>query len=78
MDIYHQIETSADQSKQIDLFKQILQIAQEQFYVLGISLISNGYGIVKNNMHNVPAKMFSTGGQWPNPAPTNPCEYFYE
>ena len=78
MDIYHQIETSADQGKQIDLFKQILQIAQEQFYVIGISLISNGYGIVKNNMHNVPAKMFSTGGQWPNPAPTNPCTYFYE
>lgn len=78
MDLYRQIEATADLNKQNDLMKQILAISVDQFYVIGVSSLANGYGIVKNNLKNVPAKMFSTGGQWPNPAPTNTCLYFYQ
>ncbi len=78
MDLYRQIEATADLSKQHDLMKQILAIAADQFYVIGVSSLANGYGIAKNTLRNVPAKMFSTGGQWPNPAPTNTSLYFYQ
>ena len=56
--------------------KQILEIAADQFYCIGLALPPNGYGIVKNNFRNVPARMFFTGGPYINPAPTNPSQYF--
>ncbi|NOZ27672.1 MAG: ABC transporter substrate-binding protein [Chloroflexi bacterium] len=75
MELYDQLKATGDPDKQADLMKQILEIAADQFYVIGISLPPKGYGIVKNNFHNVPKVM---PGSWlyPNPAPTNPCQYF--
>jgi peptide/nickel transport system substrate-binding protein len=75
MDLYNQLKTTGDAAKQDDLMKQILEITQQEFYVIGISLPANGYGIVKNNFHNVPQSM---PGSWlyPNPAPTNPMQYY--
>ena len=55
--------------------KQILQESADAFYVFGISLPPDGYGIVKNNMKNITKTMpFSYG--WPTPAPTMPEQYF--
>jgi peptide/nickel transport system substrate-binding protein len=76
MDLYDNVvKGSGDPAKQLDAFKQILQIAADQFYAIGISLPSNGYGVVKNNFHNVPKSM---PGSWlyPNPGPTNTCTYY--
>lgn len=78
MELYNQILATADEAKQTDLVKQILAIAQDQFYAIGIALPANGYGIVKNNFKNVPKTMFSTGGPFMNPATTNPCQYYFE
>lgn len=77
MDLYNQLKSTADPAQQNELMMQILEIAADQFYVIGISLPVGGYGIVKNNFHNVPESM---PGSWlyPNPAPTNPCQYFIE
>ena len=75
MDLYNQLKAEPDTAKQAELMKQILQIAQENFYVMGISLPLEGYGIVKNDFHNVPEKMF---GAWlyPHPGPVNPQQFF--
>jgi peptide/nickel transport system substrate-binding protein len=78
MQIYQdEILGTGDTNKQAEAFKQLLQIAQDQFYVIGISLPGNGYGIVKNNFHNVPKSM---PGAWlyPNPAPTDPAQYYMD
>jgi len=77
MELYDQLKATGDPKKQDELMKQILQIAQEQFYALGIALPTNGYGIVKNNFKNVPKSM---PGAWlyPNPGPTNPEQYFID
>ena len=71
------VKATGDAKKQEELMKQILQIAQEEFYAIGIALPANGYGIVKNNFKNVPKIM---PGSWlyPNPAPSNPCQYYVE
>ena len=77
MELYEQLKATGDAKKQEELMKQILQIAQEEFYAIGIALPANGYGIVKNNFKNVPKIM---PGSWlyPNPAPSNPCQYYVE
>jgi len=77
MELYDQLKASGDTKKQDDLMKQILQIAQEQFYAIGIALPTNGYGIVKNNFKNVPKIM---PGAWlfPNPGPSDPPQYFFD
>ncbi len=78
MALYDQVKSTGDEAKQAELMKQLLAIAADQFYVIGTVLPPNGYGIVKNNFRNVPERMFATGGIWPNPAPTDPSQYFIE
>ena len=57
--------------------REILDLAADAFYVIGISLPSQRFGIVKNNFHNVPAVM-PHSWVYPDPAPTNPSQYFIE
>jgi len=75
MELYQQLKASAKPEEQTKLMKQILEIARDNFYVMGISLPSNGYGIVKNDFHNVPATMFNAY-LYPHPGPTNPPQYY--
>ncbi len=77
MELYRQLEATGDIAKQNELMKQVLAIAADEFYTIGISLPANMYGIVKNNMRNVP-KVMPNAFTYPNPAPTNPAQYFFE
>jgi peptide/nickel transport system substrate-binding protein len=77
MNLFADIRKTLDQEKQSDLMKAILKIAKDQFYSIGISLPVDGFGIVKNNFHNVPEAM-PAAFVYPNPAPTNPSQYFIE
>jgi peptide/nickel transport system substrate-binding protein len=75
MELYQQIRSTGDEGKQAELMKQILDIAAEQFYVIGLSTPVAGYGIQRNDFFNVPKSMF---GSWlyPDPAPWNPQQFF--
>ena len=77
MELYNQIQATGDAAQQDEFMKQILEIATDEFYAIGISLGPNGYGIVRNNFHNVPSPI---PGSWlyPNPGPTNPEQYWVE
>ena len=77
MELYDQIKATGDLELQNELMKEIIAIAKDQFYMIGISSSPPGYGIVKNNFHNVPTTM---PGSWnyPTPAPTNPEQYWIE
>lgn len=77
MELYNQLRSTGDLAKQRELMAEILEIAADEFYVIGISTQAPGYGIVKNNMRNVPESMPSSW-IYPNPAPTNPQQYFFE
>lgn len=74
--LYDDLKAKPDAASQQDVMKQILQGAADNFYVFGISLPSDGYGIVKNNMRNILKTMPNSFG-WPTPAPTMP-EQFYK
>lgn len=77
MQLYNQIQATADVDKQIALMKQILDIAADQFYVIGLYHPATGYGVIRNNFRNVPSTM-PDSGNFPNPAPTNPCQYYID
>ena len=77
MSLYDQILMTADQEKQYALMTKILDIAADQFYVIGISTPPLRYGILKSNFHNVP-DFIPQSWTYPHPAPTNPCQYFIE
>ena len=75
--LYDQIRGCAEPECMELLIEQILAIAEEQFYVMGISLAPNQYMLVRSDFHNVPRTM-PYSWAWPTPAPTNPCQYFID
>ncbi|MEJ7838280.1 MAG: ABC transporter substrate-binding protein [Thermomicrobiales bacterium] len=77
MALYDEIRQSPDIDRQNELFAQILEIAQQQFYGMGIVLPINGYAIVKNNFMNVP-DVFPESYVYMTPGPTNPQQYFFQ
>ncbi len=76
LDLYGQVNATADVDKQVELMNQILQIAKENFWTIGVAVGPDGYGIVKNNLHNVIDQ--PSGWLYPNPAPTNPEQYYFD
>ncbi|WP_020579276.1 ABC transporter substrate-binding protein [Actinopolymorpha alba] len=75
--LYDQLQETPDETQQHALVKQIMDINAEMFNVIGISLPGNGYGIVKNNFHNVPASMRDSVICL-TPGMTQPEQYFVE
>ena len=76
LELYDELRRTAGEEQQTALFEEVLAIAQEQFYAIGICLPTLGYGIVKNNVVNVPASM-PEGWLYPTPAPSNPSLYAF-
>ena len=54
--------------------KDFLDVSQEQFYAMGISLTQVGHGIVGDYFRNVPDSMPSST-VYNDPGPTNPEQY---
>ncbi|MEJ7838282.1 MAG: hypothetical protein WKF81_05655, partial [Thermomicrobiales bacterium] len=77
MALYDELRESPDADRQNELFAQILEIAQQQFYAMGIVLPINGYAIVKNNFMNVP-DIFDEAYVFMTPGPTNPQQYYFQ
>jgi peptide/nickel transport system substrate-binding protein len=76
MELYWEMVKTPDEAGQKDLFRQILQIATEQFYAIGTVRIPESYGIVKNNLHNIPG-IFPESHVWACPANTNPEQWYF-
>ncbi len=77
MELYDMIKATTDTEEQAEYMRELLQIAKEEFYVMGIALPGDGYGIVRNNFHNVPESM-PASWQYVNPGPTNTCQYYID
>ena len=75
MTLYRELTTKGNEQEQLHLMAQILDIAAENFLVIGTVLPTLEHGIMKNNFRNVPAIMPS-GWSYPHPAPTNPAQYY--
>ncbi|MBA2277344.1 MAG: ABC transporter substrate-binding protein [Chloroflexia bacterium] len=75
IEIFREIQTTIDPAQQINLMRQILDIAADQFWCMGVALRANEYGTVKNTLMNTPRNSV-TGWLHADLAPTNPPQYF--
>jgi peptide/nickel transport system substrate-binding protein len=76
-ELYRDIIATPDADRQAVIMKEILGIAREQFYAIGVSLTERTYGVVSDDFRNVPGVM-PAGWVYPNPAPTNPSQYYIQ
>ncbi|MEM9428623.1 MAG: ABC transporter substrate-binding protein [Pseudomonadota bacterium] len=74
--LYDQFKAEADQEKALGLFRQIHQMAADEFEIIGITFRPSTYGVVNAKLRNVPEAL---PGSWmyPDPAPTLPWTYYY-
>lgn len=77
MTLYWELQQKPTLEEQIDLMNQIIQISADYFPTICISTQPDLYGIVKNDMLNVPDSMIQSA-TYPDPAPTNPEQYFFK
>ncbi|MEQ7009760.1 ABC transporter substrate-binding protein [Actinopolymorpha sp. B17G11] len=75
MKLYDQFRATVDKAEARGLFNQILQIAIEQFWVIGLVSVDGTYGTVRRNFRNVPRKI-PAAWLYPTPGPTRPEQYF--
>lgn len=77
IEIWRRLQAAPAKKGRSALMKQILDIAREEFYVLGINLQPEEYATVSNRLHNVP-KALPNSWVYPTPGPTNPGQYYIE
>lgn len=77
MELYDQLKATADPDAQSDLMNQILQIAADEFWAMGVNLTPPGYAIKKNNFMNAPTS-YPNAWLYPHPGPTNPFQYYID
>jgi peptide/nickel transport system substrate-binding protein len=73
--LYEELQVTVDAARQAEIVRELLDIAAEQFWAIGITRYYQAYGIIKNNFHNVPETLW----QWhvsASPAQTNPEQYY--
>ncbi|MCM2293084.1 ABC transporter substrate-binding protein [Allorhizobium sp. BGMRC 0089] len=75
--LYAEIKQTSDSDKQTALFKQILDIAADQFYEIGISDMPQQFAVKANDLHNVMA-VAPTSWIYPSPAPSNTEQWFIQ
>jgi ABC-type transport system substrate-binding protein len=75
MQLYDQLLATPDADEQAALLEEIIDIAVDEFYHIGIVRAAEHVGVVRNNFHNVPKSM-PEGAPFSTPAPTNPVQYF--
>ncbi len=71
------VKTSTTYDAQVKAMNELLALSADQFYVLGIMTPPDQYGIVKNNMHNVPDRMILSF-VFPTPAPYYTFTFFFK
>ena len=57
--------------------REVMRIAAEQFYTIGIVQPTSDYGIINKKMRNVPPVMLASS-QYPHPGPVNPEQFWFD
>ncbi|MCI0396127.1 MAG: ABC transporter substrate-binding protein [Chloroflexi bacterium] len=76
MELFDQVRSTADSDLQLQLMAELLEIAADEFYVMGAVLAPNSRLYTSTNLHNVPPLMPLSVINYPTPAPSNPAQYF--
>lgn len=77
MQLWDDMRSTADAQERIRLYMELAQMAADEFEVMGVSKAMVSYGIVKNNLMNVPEKM-PNAFIWATPGPALPQTWFFQ
>jgi peptide/nickel transport system substrate-binding protein len=76
MKLYDDARATADMNRRGALMKQVFDLTADAFETIGVCLAVNAFGIVRNNLQNVP-KAYPNAWSWPNPGPALPQQFFF-
>ena len=76
MKLFNEALATADLKKRGEIMKQLMDLTAEAFETVGVCLAVNSFGIVRNNLNNVPQK-YPNAWSWPNPGPALPQQFFF-
>jgi peptide/nickel transport system substrate-binding protein len=74
---YLDVKAATTWEEQVEQMNELLQMSADFFPAIGISTPTPSYGIVKNNMHNVPDELINSWS-YPTPAPINTFAFFFK
>ena len=73
--LYRRIVEASDPDAQDRLMRDVLEIAADEFFAIGIAIVPGNAGLVRTAFHNVPG-VLTEAWPYPTPGPTNPPQYF--
>ena len=76
-ELYREVLATAAPEKQVELMQEIMEIAADQFYMIGISKPALGYAVANQDMRNIMDNM-PGAWQYPTPGPSDPFQWYYE
>ena len=74
--LFDEARATSDLKKRGEAMKRVFDLAADAFETVGVCLAVNTFGIVKNNLQNVP-KSYPNAWSWPNPGPALPQQFFF-
>ena len=76
MALYRTIDSLPNAQDRVDRMKEVLQVAADQYYSIGILQPPMGFGIAKNNFRNILDPLPMAGPLW-RPAPET-VQFFFD
>jgi peptide/nickel transport system substrate-binding protein len=76
MKLFNDALATADLAKRGEIMKQLMDLTADAFETIGVCLAVSAFGIVRNNLQNVPQK-YPNSWSWPNPGPALPQQFFF-
>jgi peptide/nickel transport system substrate-binding protein len=74
--LFDEARSTADLDKRGAIMKQLFDIAADEFETIGVCLAVGGFGVIRNNLRNVPEKQ-PDSWSWPNPGPALPQQFTF-
>ncbi|PDT81241.1 ABC transporter substrate-binding protein [Sinorhizobium sp. BJ1] len=74
--LFDEARSTADLAKRGEIMKQLFDITAEEFETIGVCLAVGGFGVIRNNLRNVPEKQ-PDSWTWPNPGPALPQQFTF-
>lgn len=76
MKLFDEARSTADLDKRGAIMKQIFDLCADSFETIGVCLAVGSFGIIRNNLRNVPEKQ-PDSWSWPNPGPALPQQFTF-
>lgn len=77
LELYKELIRTLDMDEQMDLFRQVLAIAKEEFFTIGVCLPVGDYTVIQDDFKNFPENFISSF-LYPTPGPMHPEQFFME